>query len=336
MTNFPKLTPDQRAVLALLLRQHKSYAQVATMLAIQEQAVRDRAYAAIATLGSSEGTSLLRSHREEIGDYLLGQREDLSDSTHSYLLTLANARAWAEMIRSELADIASEPLPELPLGESRPVAQTQSAQPPPPAEEQAAWRSLDPDQSMAPAVSRRGGALLLAAILIAVIVAVVLIANGSGSKSPSTPAASTRSSPTSGSTNSTSSSTGTSSVQIENQINLSDPEPGGSAKGLVEVASDQGKLAFLLVAEGLAPTPKEGSFYAVWLITPNGKAKVLGKAPPVGSDGRLQTAELLPANAGSYNRVELTSESNERARAPGTVILSGPFSLRSKGHSSTG
>ncbi|MGH2833435.1 MAG: hypothetical protein ACRDK2_11745, partial [Solirubrobacteraceae bacterium] len=220
MTDSPELTPDQRAVLSLLLRQHKSYAQVATMLTIQEQAVRDRAYAAIVTLGSGEGTSLLRSHREEIGDYLLGQRADLSDSTHSYLLTLSGARAWAETVRTELAGIVSEPLPELPLDEPQPVAQTQSPQPLPAAVEQTDQQPLDVGQPTAPAVSRRGGALLLAAILIAVIVAVVLIANGGGSKSPSTPAASTRSSPSSSSTSSTSgSTTGNSSVQIENQIN---------------------------------------------------------------------------------------------------------------------
>jgi hypothetical protein len=335
MNDSPELTPDQRAVLSLLLRQHKSYAEVAKMLAIHEQSVRGRAYAAIATLGSGEGTSLLRSHREEIGDYLLGQREDLSDSTRSYLLTLANGRAWAEAVRHQLVGIATEPPPELPLGEAQPSAPPPRPQDPPPVGERTLDHSdqhpQDPDQTVGPPVSRRGGALLLAAILIAVIVAVVLIVNGGGSKGPSTPAPPAGPSSTSSATSPASGSTGTSQVHIQNQINLIDPRPSGSAKGIVEVASDQGKLAFLLVAQGLAPTPKEGFFYAVWLITPDGRPKVLGKTPSVGSNGRLQTAELLPANAGSYDRVELTRESNEHATKPGTVILSGPFSLHSTG-----
>lgn len=340
MNDSSELTPDQSAVLSLLLRQRKSYAQVAAMLAIDEQAVRGRAHAAIATLGSGEGTSLLRSHREEIGDYLLRQREDLSDSTRSYLLTLSGARAWAEAVRSELAGIATEPPPEFPIGEGQRSAQSSDSQPPSPGDEPppaaSAQHAQDAGQPSGPAVSRRGGALLLAAILIAVIVAIVLVVNGGGSKSSSTPGASVVSSPASRTASSASGSKGTSSVHIQNQINLSDPRSGGTAKGVVEVASDQGKLAFLLVADGLTPTPKEGFFYAVWLITPEGRAKVLGKAPPVGSDGRLQTAELLPANAGTYNRVELTRESNEHATKPGTIVLSGPFSLHSTGTKKTG
>ena len=50
MSRLDELPPDQRAALSLLLRQRKSYAEVATLLGISERAVHDRAHAALAVL----------------------------------------------------------------------------------------------------------------------------------------------------------------------------------------------------------------------------------------------------------------------------------------------
>ena len=50
MSRLDELPPDQRAALSLLLRQRKSYGEVASMLGIGEQAVHDRAHAALAVL----------------------------------------------------------------------------------------------------------------------------------------------------------------------------------------------------------------------------------------------------------------------------------------------
>ena len=44
MTRLDQLPPDQRAALSLLLRQQKSYAEVAALLGISEQAIRERAH----------------------------------------------------------------------------------------------------------------------------------------------------------------------------------------------------------------------------------------------------------------------------------------------------
>lgn len=54
--DIEKLPPDQRAVLSLVLSQGRSYAEVASMLGISEQSVRERAHAALdslATVGSN-------------------------------------------------------------------------------------------------------------------------------------------------------------------------------------------------------------------------------------------------------------------------------------------
>jgi Sigma-70, region 4/Anti-sigma-K factor rskA len=50
MSRLDDLPPDQRAVLSLLVRQGKSHAEIADMLGIPQQAVRDRARAALDAL----------------------------------------------------------------------------------------------------------------------------------------------------------------------------------------------------------------------------------------------------------------------------------------------
>jgi hypothetical protein len=55
MTELDRLPPDQRAVLSLVLDRGKSYAEVASMLSIPEQVVRDRAHAALDALARVAG-----------------------------------------------------------------------------------------------------------------------------------------------------------------------------------------------------------------------------------------------------------------------------------------
>src|SRR5207248_10881983 len=116
MSRLDSLPPDQRAALALLLRQSSDYAEVATLLRIREQAVHDRAHAALAVLAPREARGLHPERRLEVGDYLLGQRASVAESlrTRSYLDSSPQARAWAQAIADELAPLAGRPLPEIP------------------------------------------------------------------------------------------------------------------------------------------------------------------------------------------------------------------------------
>jgi hypothetical protein len=52
MREMEQLGPDQRAVLSLVLTQQKSYAEVASLLGISEQTVRERAHAALDALAA--------------------------------------------------------------------------------------------------------------------------------------------------------------------------------------------------------------------------------------------------------------------------------------------
>jgi DNA-directed RNA polymerase specialized sigma24 family protein len=73
MSRLDALPPDQRATLSLLLSQHKSYAEVAALLSIPEQAVHDRAQAALAVLAPREARELTSERRDYIVDFVLGQ-----------------------------------------------------------------------------------------------------------------------------------------------------------------------------------------------------------------------------------------------------------------------
>jgi hypothetical protein len=53
MSDLDRLPPDQRAVLSLVLERGKSYGEVADMLAIPENAVRERAHAALDALAAA-------------------------------------------------------------------------------------------------------------------------------------------------------------------------------------------------------------------------------------------------------------------------------------------
>ncbi|MCW3027435.1 MAG: Sigma-70 region 4 type 2, partial [Solirubrobacterales bacterium] len=120
MSRLDELPPDQRAALSLLLGQRKSYAEVATLLAIEERSVHDRAHAALALLAPRQARELAAERREEIGDYLLGQQPGVGDrlAARAYLSESEPARDWATAISGELAPLSSAPLPEIPDGSS--------------------------------------------------------------------------------------------------------------------------------------------------------------------------------------------------------------------------
>ena len=74
MGRLDDLSPDQRAVVQLLLQQGKRYDELATLLRIEPAAVRARAEAALAELGRAAGaTEPPEAQRAVLADWLLGQ-----------------------------------------------------------------------------------------------------------------------------------------------------------------------------------------------------------------------------------------------------------------------
>src|ERR1700712_2519930 len=106
------LAPDQRAVVQLVLQRDRSYAQIAELLKISEDAVRARAHAGLAALAPD--VELPADKLAQISDFLLGQQNGKPRQATRRLLRSSNgAREWAEAVRSQLEEVGGA-LPELP------------------------------------------------------------------------------------------------------------------------------------------------------------------------------------------------------------------------------
>jgi hypothetical protein len=316
MSRLDELPPDQRAALSLLLRQRKSYVDVAALLSISESAVRARAHAALAVLAPRQARELTAERRQEIGDYLLGQ-DSVAErlSTRTFLNGSEPGRTWALAISAELALLASGTLPDIPA-ERTPAASRSAAQAAGQGQPATGSPVATPASSGSQPSSRLGGALLLAAIVVAVVVAVILLtSSGGGSHAKKTASTSTNTAKTST----------TGAPTVVQRVALHSPNPRSRSVGALEVVSEAGKLAFVIAAEHLPPS--RGNYYAIWLYNSHTSALPLSKSPPVGSNERLEGAASLPGNAGEYREVLLTRETSEHPTHPGVVVLRGPFSL---------
>jgi hypothetical protein len=330
VSRLDDLPPDLRAVLSLLLRQHKGYTDVAGLLGIQEGAVHDRAHAALALLAPRQARALTAEEREEIGEYLLAhQAPQRQLETRALLERSSSAQQWAHALAQELAPLAAEPLPEIPHARYDPALESPQERSEPSSRMPGGRRS---PASARPAISRTGGAIVLGALAAAVVVVVVLIVGvgGGGSGATSSTGTSTGAAHTT-STTTTTSTSGTSTTpakpKIGKPLQLTPPEPGTSkAVGVAYVLSQGSKRAFYLITQGLEPTTG-GAFYAVWLEGTTAASVALGSLPPLSSSGHTEGGGALPANAASFDRIVVTRETNHHPVSPGTTALTGPFTL---------
>jgi hypothetical protein len=355
-----ELPPDLRATLSLLLGQHRSYAEIAAMLRIEERAVHDRAHAALALLAPRQARELSAEEREQVGDYLLGQDGDAQRlTTAAHLESSAAASDWARALASELAPLSTE-LPAIPVAAV--TAQEPTANRAAAAAASAAGvpAFAGPPQPSAtgppppqPPSSRRGGAILLGGLAVVVIVAVALIVGlgggsspssatsanvpnasngqgGSGTSTTTTGSSTTSSNPTTpaqsgGAGKSGKSGKSSSEPKLTATLALTPTDHASKALGLVEVISEGGEHAFIMAAEHLPPT--NGFHYAAWLYNTPTDAYFLGGGTTVGANGTLKAAQGLPANAAHYATIVLTEERTAQPKEPGPIVLSGAFKL---------
>jgi hypothetical protein len=291
MPRLDDLPPDLRATLSLLVDRGKSYAEVAELLGISEDTVRDRA--------------------------------------HTALDRLAGGPAFSSQAQPEYSPAHPSPvsLPSPPSSSPSPSQSTSSSGSQPPSR---AMKRPSTTASTLP-VSRRGGAVLLSAIAVVIVIVVILLTTGGGGSSTSTntsagPAVSTsRGTATNTTSSSSTKSNSGKTPAVTNQLTLAPSEPGSKAIGLVEVLAEGSKYAIIVAAEHLAPS--SGFYYLVWLYNSPTSATPVGRAPTVGSNGRLQGGALLPSNAGEYHHILITRETNQHPTTPGPTVLSGAFSL---------
>jgi hypothetical protein len=332
MASLESLPADQRAVLQLVLQRHRSYYDIAGLLRIDPAAVRDRAHAAVDALGPQTGVP--DEQRILISDYLLGQLSPgQSDEARDRLAESASERAWARVVASQLAPLASGPLPEIPAEASAAAAVTGPPTvpegPPTPPEPAAPPAGEHPR-------SRVGGAILLVAgalVAIGAVIAAVLVLSDGSSNKHSSSASRTAAAPTpsTAATTTSTSSTASTSAHVVAQINLNPPDTHTHSKaaGIADVLRQGTVRGLAIAAQGLTPNAKHPpNAYAVWLYNSARDNHILGFVNPgVGANGRLQTAGALPSNAGRYKQLIVTLETQANPHAPGKVVLQGSLNL---------
>jgi hypothetical protein len=308
MSPLEPLAPDQRAVVALVLQQGRSYDEIATLLGIPVDAVRARAHAGLAAL--VPGNGLPGEITAPLADYLLGQQAASdAEATRGLLAESAPAREWAAGVADRLEDVAPRGLPEVPGAEA--------AEAPPAAPDEAAAPGAPPP------ASRLGGALLIGAAVLAVGVVLFLVLRGGsddeepGSTGAAAPTATATATPTA-----------TATATVTDQIRLR-AAAGGKAKGTMTVFLQGGRLGFALQATGV-PRSGDGDAYAVWFTGPGDRAVRLGFTSPVAANGRLGIqgpsetgAKAFPRQYASYENVVVSRETNQDATRPAAVLMRG-------------
>jgi hypothetical protein len=303
MARLDQLPPDQRAVLQLLLKQGKSYGEIASVLRIERSAVKARAHDALNALGPEE-TELSEDRRDEIGDHLLGQQDDgQRAATRSFLEGSPAGRAWARVVSSELRELAPDGLPEIP-GEGAELDEAHDT-----LEARKAARA-EHERS-----SKLGGVLLIVGLGIAIaVVLILLLSGGNDNKNKGT-------GPVGGTTSTQPASTST-TPQVEAQINLFPPGGGKKPLGVANVVIQQGQRGIALVGQDVPPTRNKFA-YAMWLENSPSDAKRLGFFPAVTKNGRMQGFVVAPSNFANYSKLIVTRETQRNPTVPGPIVLSG-------------
>ncbi len=106
MSAIDSLPPDQKAVLQLLLKQGKSYDQIAGMLRLDPANVRERALDALDALGADHEQAaepLAPERQDELADHLLRQQSEAEhERTQTFLATSVPGRAGARAVAGDV------------------------------------------------------------------------------------------------------------------------------------------------------------------------------------------------------------------------------------------
>ena len=298
MSGLETLSPDQRAVLQLILVQGRGYEDLAATLKLDPTAVRERAHAGAAALVDGRDDTVDTATRGRVVDYLLGQQDDGERIvTFAELGDSPAACAWAQALRAQLAGVAPAELPEVPTSAAPTAASANGSAAHAGAAIAAPAAAAPPERGAGgptgPRPSRLGGAILIGgAAALAIVLAIVLLDGGGGGKHTST---------------------GATTPQTSAQTSTT---PRATTTGASRAPAANGT----------------SDIYAIWLQGTAGN-RFMGFVPNrVGSDGTFTVSASLDRglDLAGYGTLLVTREGTTAVPAtPGTVVLSGP--LRSAG-----
>jgi hypothetical protein len=363
MSPLSALAPDQRAVLELLLRQGRDYAELSELLGLPESGVRSRAHAALAALAPERAAPV--GEDGAVADWILGQQDDAeAERTCGAIARMPAWHAWASDVLDRLSEVTGAELPELPLPETgddsgRSAAQAALGRPEPKpkrprpvrdgtaaAGAQHARRRADAaagagagtrprpakerpatEPAAAPAATAATGGLRSSRKGGLVLLAGVALALAVVLFFVFRGGDDEPQSAASG----TPTPTATAEAKVVNEVALKGQ--GNKAQGLMRVFQrDEGGLVFALAADKMPPN-KADEVYSVWFTKKGAAPRNLGfSQSQVGKEGVFTTGGPQQGQETQFARwlvdydtivVARASSKNANAKKPGPVVLSG-------------
>jgi sigma-70-like protein/anti-sigma-K factor RskA len=283
MATFDKLSDQQRAIIELVLRQGKSYAELAEMLDMPEGRVRELARDALVDLAPISARRVEEDWRGQLADYLLNQQSGPeATATRGHLRRSEGARAWAASVLDSLDHLYGDEPPQIPEPERggarrrEPAAAAATAR---------RSRGLPADRGKLLA----GGGVLVAALLVAVLVWPIGVLTGDDDEGGN----------------------GGGGEAAANQ-NGGQNAATGEPAGVAVVASEDGKRQLVVQAASLEPSNQRQA-YEVWLYNSPEDAKSIG-AQVTDQNGNYQGAGPLPSDYRRYRFIDVSREPIDRNR----------------------
>jgi hypothetical protein len=305
MATFDQLSDEQRAIVELVLRQGKSYDELADMLGIPEARVRERARDALVDLAPISARGVEEDWRGQLADYVLGQQAGPeATATRGHLRRSEAARSWTRSLLDSLEQLyGNGDLPSIPDGERG--GRRAAPAPAPSAAQGDEPGPLSP--SARAAVLRRrilAGAAVVAVLLVGVLVWPGGVLTGGDDDGGG----------------------GDGQSASEGGGEPIDTDRVGSAL----IAEQGGKTRIIVTAEGLEPS-SESKAYQVWLYDSASKRRFLG-ATATDQQGNLQVVGELPADYQDWNFIDVTpvtvsGQGESQKLKDGPSILRGALEL---------
>jgi hypothetical protein len=299
MATFDQLSPEQRAIVELVLRQGKTYNELADMLNLPEARVRELARDALVELAPVSVRGVEEDWRGQLADYVLGQQSGPeATATKGHLRRSEAARSWARSLLDSLDQFYSNgSVPAIPEGERRPRRAA------PTDREPSSRAGLAPvgDPVMRRRVLAAAGALLVLLLIVLVWPVGLLTGDDNSSSADQSGAASTSGQSRQTSTN-------------------------GAPAGIAIVVQRNGKKQLLVQAANLSPSGQSEGYY-VWLYNSQDDAKSLG-GQVTDQQGNYQALGGFPADYQNYKYIDISRQQigkDPNVKHSGDSVLRGPM-----------
>jgi hypothetical protein len=291
VATFDQLSAEQKAILELVLKQGRSYGQLADTLGMSEARVRELARDALVELAPISAQRVEDDWRGQLADYVLGQQSGPeTTATRGHLRRSEAARTWMHSLLDSLdglyEDRDAPVIPDSERGRDR--------------SRRAAAHGPSGQAAAAPRRRRRRLLAGVGALALVVLAAVlmwpvgVLMGDDDGD--------------------------GASGGTVTNASSQQTATRGPA--GIAIVADRNGKRQLIVQAAGLQPSGQNQA-YEVWLYNSRTDAKSIG-AQVTDQNGNYQGAGPLPADYSKYRFIDVSREPvNKDPSHSGDSVLRG-------------